>query len=204
VILYIPNPYINANSTQVTGLELESHYKWKLGDFGSLYSSLDWSHAMSFILTQDGTSYQLAGTHGPSIVGGNTGNPKDRIQATFSWDKGPWDVTTAFNWISSYSVTDPSLAGSTTCQDALSNQSPYFTSVPTNFCTIGSFLTTELTVRYQYSKNLTVHLAVNNLFDRQPPIDLSTYGGGLLPYNPSLHQEGAVGRFYQAGLTYSF
>ena len=163
---------------------------------------------MSYILETGGVSYQLAGTHGPSIIGGNTGNPKDRIQASFTWDKGPWDITTALNYVGSYSIVDPSYEGGSTCATALEAVQgyPYFPSgnAPSNYCTIGSFMTTDLTARYKFSKQLTVHVAMNNVFDRQPPADLSTYGGGLYPFNPSLHMSGAIGRFVQAGLTYSF
>ena len=207
-ILYVPNEYVNANSTKVSGIELETHYKWKLGEYGSLLTSLDWSHTMSYILNTGTASYQLAGTHGPSIIGGNTGNPKDRIQGTLTWSKDALDVTTAMNWISSYSIVDPSYAGGSTCSTALSAVQgyPFFPNgnAPSSYCTIGSFLTTDLTVRYKLNKNSSVHFAVNNLFNRQPPTDLSTYGGGALPYNPSLHASGAIGRFVQAGVTYSF
>jgi len=208
LILYIPNEYINANSTTTSGIELETHYKFGLGNYGSLLTSLDWSHMMSYVLDADGVSYQLAGTHGPSIIGGNTGNPKDRIQATLTWDKGPWDVTTALNYVGGYSVVDPSYEGGSTCATALAAVQgyPYFPggNAPSSYCQIGSFMTTDLTVRYKVSKQLVVHAAMNNVFDRQPPTDLSTYGGGLYPFNPSLHMSGAIGRFVQAGLTYSF
>jgi iron complex outermembrane receptor protein len=44
------------------------------------------------------------------------------------------------------------------------------------------------------------------VFDRQPPIDVATYGnaGTQTAYNASLHQAGAVGRFYSLGLNYVF
>ncbi|MET3106871.1 iron complex outermembrane receptor protein [Oxalobacteraceae bacterium GrIS 2.11] len=206
-ILYIPNEYINANSTKTSGWELETHYKWKLGDYGTLLTSLDWSHTMSYILTTGGTEFQLAGTHGPSIIGGNTGNPKDRAQFTVTYDKGPWDVTATANWVSDYLVYDPSYQGATDCETSLQAVQglPFFPNgdAPKNYCKVGSFMTTDLTVRYKISKQLVVHFAANNLFNRKPPVDLSTYGGNT-PFNPSLHQSGAIGTFLQAGVTYNF
>jgi iron complex outermembrane recepter protein len=35
-----------------------------------------------------------------------------------------------------------------------------------------------------------------------PPLDTITYGG--INYNPSLHQAGAIGRFFQIGARYRF
>ena len=173
---------------------------------------------MSYVLDigtgADAGTYQLAGTHGPSIIGGNTANPKDRIQASLTYAKGPLDVTTAFNWIGSYSVEDPSFyvdptPGANQCQSTLANgvqTLPYFAAgnAPSQYCTVHAFLDTDLTIRYKLNKQLSMHFAVNNLFNQSPPVDLSTYGGLPFQYNPSLHMQGAIGRFMQAGVTYSF
>ena len=41
--------------------------------------------------------------------------------------------------------------------------------------------------------------------DSQPPVDLETYGAsGNDPYNPAMHQAGAIGRFYNLGASYTF
>ena len=76
--------------------------------------------------------------------------------------------------------------------------------IPNNFCKVPSFLDTDLTVYYKFSKQLDVHFSMSNVFNRKPPVDLATYGGMGLPYNPSLHEAGVTGRFLNAGLTYSF
>ncbi|MDE2147439.1 MAG: TonB-dependent receptor, partial [Burkholderiales bacterium] len=113
-ILYIPVEYVNANSTKTSGWELGSSYRYKLGSYGSLLTELNWSHTMSYVLTLGGTGYQLAGTHGPLVIGGDTGNPKDKAQLSFTWNKDAWQVATAFNWMSSFDLTDPSF-GITNC-----------------------------------------------------------------------------------------
>ena len=215
-ILYIPVEFVNANSTKVSGLEFDTRYKFKLGEMGNLTTELNWSHTMSYIFTQAGTAYQLAGTHGPAVIGGNTGNPKDRIQATITWDKGPLQVAATFNWISSFDLSDPSGSNAgtpvLTCADGV-QQGGYFAawfpgaaSQPTNsqYCKVQSFLDTDLSASYKIDKHWTVHGAVTNLFNQAPPLDLNTYGGGNLPYNPSMHQVGAVGRFVNIGANYRF
>lgn len=202
-ILYYPNFYINANSVKTSGLELESRYKFKMGEYGSLTTSFDWSHTMSYILTTDGQSYQLAGTHGPFIIGGDTGNPKDRIQASFTYDKNAISFTTTFNWISSFDLTDPSF-GLNTCDDGGSVVGWFSGNVPSQYCHVASFLDTDMTLRYIVSKQLLLHVGVLNVFNRQAPLDFNTYGGGQFPVNPSMHLAGMVGRSVNAGLTYSF
>jgi hypothetical protein len=42
------------------------------------------------------------------------------------------------------------------------------------------------------------------VFDKPPPFDAVTYGGGGSAAYSTLDQAGAVGRFYQVGATYKF
>ena len=213
-ILYIPVQYVNANSTKVNGWELDTRYKWSLGQWGSLTTELDWSHTMSYIFTTGGVAYQLAGTHGPAVIGGNTGNPRDRAQFTLTYERGPLQIAGTVNYISSFSLTDPSGSNAgvpvLTCEDGV-NQGGYFAAwIPSgsptdsSVCKVHSFTTLNLVAVYKVTKNWTVKGTIDNVFDRQPPLDLNTYGGGNLPYNPSMHQAGAVGRFFSVGVNYTF
>jgi hypothetical protein len=42
------------------------------------------------------------------------------------------------------------------------------------------------------------------LFNTNPPVDLETYVGGAFYRYTTLDQDGAVGRFFLAGVTYRF
>lgn len=216
-ILYVPVQFVNANSTKVSGWELDTKYKFGLGGWGSLTTELDWSHTMSYLFVTGDGSFQLAGTHGPGVIGGNTGNPKDRAQFTLTYEKGPVQVAATLNYISSFDLTDPSgsnngtpFTPNLTCADGANNGGYFASFVPSgeptdsSACRVHSFTTLNLTGVYKFSKNWTFRAAIDNVFDRQPPLDLNTYGGGNLPYNPSMHQAGAVGRFFSLGATYTF
>lgn len=222
-IIYVPVAYVNANSTLVNGVELTSKYRFDLGDAGSLTADFDWSKTTSYQYTIQGQTFQLAGTHGPGVIGGNTGNPKDRVQANLTWEDGPWQVRTTFNYISSFSLTDPSgsnFGGPSAliadgievndCAGGVANGGtflPWFTGgTPTNgkYCRVQQFLDTDLYAAYHFGEHWTLHASVLNVFNEQPPLDLNTYGGGNLPYNPSMHQAGAVGRFINAGFLVTF
>ena len=203
-VLYSPALFVNANSTKARGFEIDMHYKFKMGDAGNLLTRLNWSHTASYVLTTGGVAYQLAGTHGPFIVGGNTGNPKDRVQLTLTYDKGPLDITTAFNWIGKFSLTDPSFGLNDCAAGASAGQFFPAGNVPNKYCEVKAFLSTDLTLRYRFNKKLTLNASVANLFNAQPPVDLNTYGGGQLPYNPSMHSAGATGRFFNIGASYNF
>ena len=68
-------------------------------------------------------------------------------------------------------------------------------------CRIGSFTTFDLTTRWKATRNWEVFGSIQNLFDRKPPFDPTTYGA--INYNP-LDVSGAVGRIFLAGARYKF
>jgi len=211
-ISYATSPYVNSGTTSTQGVELDLNWKMNLGEAGKVRANLTFNHLISYELESAGEKFELAGTHGPSVVSGNTGNPKNRAQLVLGWDKGPVGVTTTFNWVSDYSNLDPSL-GELDCTHVAAGVGGrgYFANVagsknPASYCRTPSFLSTDLNVTYKVNSNLSLRASILNLFDRQPPIDVATYGnaGAVTAYNASLHQAGAVGRFFSIGATYSF
>jgi iron complex outermembrane recepter protein len=216
-IAFVNVDYFNASSTKTTGIDIETHYSFKFGGGGQLTTGLAFARMLSYDVTlPDGKTYKLAGTHGPVVVGGDTGSPKDRAQFSLSYENGPLTIASTTNYISGYDVTDPSV-GTTTCALALGDNanSPRFnegTDAPSQFCKVKSFTYTNLAFQYRTTKNLTWKLSITNLFDKQPPVDMDTYGatganassGPGAAYNPSLHQVGAVGRFASVGMSYRF
>ncbi|NVD99290.1 TonB-dependent receptor [Massilia sp. BJB1822] len=208
-IAYITSPFVNAGSTETSGVEMDLSYKHKLGDLGTAKVGLTVNHMINYKLTSGDKTVELAGTHGPSAISGNTGNPRNRAQLTLGWDRGPLTTTATANWVSSYSGLDPA-GGVTDCADAWSLSSRGYYSggshQPLEFCKIKSFTTVDLNVLYRFDKNLTLKASILNLFDKRPPLDVATYGnaGSNYGYNATLHQAGAVGRFFSLGASYNF
>lgn len=208
-ILYGLSPYINAGSTETHGIEADVRYRWRLGDMGTITANLSAAHVFGYETEVAGESYQLAGTQGPSSVGGATGNPKDRAQFTLGYARGPLDVTATVNYTSGFSTFDPAL-GETDCASTGTNVGgrPYFQGLvqPAWYCDVSSFTSTNLNVAYKVTENLTIRGAILNLFDKEAPYDVATYGnaGNQTSYNASLHQPGAVGRFFSLGANYTF
>jgi iron complex outermembrane receptor protein len=208
-MIYAPSTYVNAGSTKTSGIEADVGYKWRLGDKGTFKANLSVTHVFSYTTEVAGKSYQLAGTQGPSIVSGATGNPKDRAQLTLGWSRGPLDVTTTTNFTSSFSTIDPSLGFNDCSRTGFDvGGRTYFQGLvqPSQYCTVSSFTTTNLNVQYKVSQNLTLKGSILNLFAKQPPFDVATYGNASAQtsYNASLHQAGAIGRFFSVGATYVF
>lgn len=208
-ILFAESAYINGGSTKTSGVETDIGYRWNLNESGVIRANLSYAHTISYEQTVAGVTYQLAGTQGPSVVSGATGSPKDRAQLSLGWTRGPLDINTTLNYTSSFSALDPSVGG-TDCTTAAADIAGrnYFQNLsqPLQYCHVPSFTTTNLNVQYKVSPNLTLKGSILNVFDRQPPFDLSTYGNATTQtsYNASLHQAGAVGRFFSLGLAYTF
>ena len=202
-IAYYPATPINANSTRTRGLEFDSRYRWNLGGYGQLRTELQYTHAFSYVMTINGEAYELAGGHGPAGIGADTANPKDRAELDLEWERGPLDVATTLHWTKGYDLTDPS-GGQLTCADGGTVNGVFPNgNTPAQFCRVHSFLETDLSMNYKIGPKWTLHASVTNLFNQQPPVDVSTYGSGY-PYNLSLHSAGAVGRYFNIGANYRF
>ncbi|WP_035375045.1 TonB-dependent receptor domain-containing protein [Pseudoduganella violaceinigra] len=205
-MLFAPYPYENALFTSTRGLDLDMRLRFNVEGVGKISAELIESHMFSYKQgTKGGETVELAGTHGPSGVSGDTGNPKDRAQLILGFENGPLNLTGTVNWVSGYSVTDPSNANALTCQDAIDNGSGAFANAPAQFCRVKHFTSFDLNASYKLTDRWTIHGSILNLFNKQPPLDFQTYGSAASTfYNPALHQAGAVGRFFNIGANYKF
>ncbi len=207
-ILYDTYPFLNANSTTTSGLDLDTVARYELGEAGHLKAEVQVSYMLQYDLTTQGVTYHLAGSHGPAFVSEDTGTPRTRGAFSLTWGKGPFEITGTVNYISHYSVLDPS-EKITDCSIALG--STFTGDVPSRFCHVPSFTELNVTARYDVNEHLQVHAGVVNLLNRHAPYDLQTFGSagngaqqGGAPYNPSYHQDGAVGPMITVGGIYTF
>jgi iron complex outermembrane receptor protein len=205
---YFTTPYVNLNSTRVRGIDFGWKTKLGLDEFGTLTADLNWSHLLEYLYTSSAGTVDLAGTHGPSVISGDTATPRNRARFALSWDRGPYGATGTLNYVGPYNVTDPSF-GEPDCLSSLNNTftvgGPAFpggTTPPPKYCNVSSFTTFDLYLKWNPDKHWLVHGTVRNLFNRAPPIDLQSYGS--FNFNPSLHMDGAIGRFFDLGLSYSW
>jgi iron complex outermembrane receptor protein len=201
-------PYVNASSTKTSGYDVDLLYHWDMGAIGRVTGEVTWTHELTYQLIVGGSTFDLAGTHGPSGVSGDTGNPKDRINARLSWIKGPITITPSIDYVSHFSITDGS-SGIPDCASAIAYGGNFpggVTSQNQQFCNVGYFLETDVFGAYQLTTNFQLHASVTNLFNKQPPVDVQTYGSGsiFLPYDAAMHQDGAVGRYFLVGFDYDF
>jgi len=209
-------PYINAGVTTTSGLDLDLRSRFDIGIAGRLTLDVNFTHMIQYEYGYQGTTFDLVGTHGPSGISGDTGNPRDRAVASLTWDKARFSSTLSVNYTSSFSITDPS-AGYDTCLEALKSGAPsaYGSAISSSvatlasawypYCSVAHFTDVNLYASYAATDHVSVHASITNLFNSDAPVDLQTYGGGAeLRYDAALDQDGAVGRFFLVGVTAKF
>ncbi len=204
--IYTLSTYENAGEVVVEGVDVDLIAHFDLGNFGRISPQLNYSHEFEWNMSScyAGTcdTVYLAGTHGPTGISGDTGNPEDRAVFTLAWDRGPWDVTWTVNYVGHYSLEDPSV-GIDTCAEAVAasfNAAKFLDGVyPSSACTVPHFTYVNLYASYSFTKDLMVYGSIVNVFNQPPPLDVQTYGGGLLAYNPSMAEAGAIGAFFNVG-----
>ena len=70
---------------------------------------------------------------------------------------------------------------------------PLPSKVPSSFCNVGSFTDTDLYAVYKINTNFSVHGSILNVFDKPPPLDMTTYGGGgETTYDPAFPPDRSV------------
>ena len=134
---------------------------------------------------------------------------------TLQWIKGPFTATANINYVGRFNVLDPS-AGNNTCEDGaeLQRQRDTVATRAAGLLQRGLVHLREpqLPVRAQQAVD-AAGLGAES-FNAKPPFDFETYGSSAghnpnaanngVPYNPALHQTGAVGPFWSIGFIYQF
>jgi iron complex outermembrane receptor protein len=99
--------------------------------------------------------------------------------AAAAWRLGPWSSTVFVNHIGSFTPEDP-----------------------TTVSKVGSYTTVNVSGSYAMPWNGAIHLGVNNIFDRDPPLDLSDGTSAQPFYNQYFHDP--YGRTWWAGYVQRF
>lgn len=195
-IVSVLSNYVNSATTEVRGIDLDARTTIRMGDAGSLTADAKWTHLLRWRRTeQDGSVREFAGTHGNCDVSNCMGTPDNRVNLSLTWDRGPMRLTGTVNYRGKLDnvlfENDPD-----GCATHFAD-----TSDAPNGCKIGSFTTLDLTARYKLSTKTELFASIQNVFDKTPPLDVTTYGADS--YNP-LDYSGALGRYFNVGLRYTF
>ena len=188
--------YVNSAQSEVRGVDVEFRQGFTVGRVSGFVLDLKWTHLFKWLRTeQEGTSRDFAGTHGNCDVTNCIGTPDDRVNFRLSWEREVWKVSANLNFRGNLKNTffknDPEGCAS---HFANGDDAP-------SGCELPSFTTVDLTARWMAMPKLELFGSVQNLFDQVAPLDPLTYGAQA--FNP-LDTQGAIGRFFTAGVRYRF
>jgi iron complex outermembrane recepter protein len=194
-VLEVQSPFENNSRSRLKGIDVDLNHRMALGDLGTLSAKLKWAYLHSYEKSfKGGATVEYADTHGPMVVSGNTGTPKNKANVELAWERGLVGVSAYLNYVGSYLNKDNRGAD---CFNHFANGEP-----APGACRVASFTTLDLRASYKPRKDTEVYFSVSNLFDRIAPLDPSSYIN--LNFNPSFHLAGAVGRSFNAGIRHDF
>lgn len=213
-LISIATPYVNAGGTKTSGVDLEVVMRNALGENGRLSTRLNASYLISYEKAQNAgdPAFDLVGTMGGIAYDlTSVGElPRWKSSLASTWTRGPHTLTGTLNYVSPislmaiYSVQDDGSIGpydEPYCQFGRPGVQPNYAKFYPD-CKVHSWTTFDLAYAYEYSKNLTLGLNIQNLFDERAPFDASSTSYATGGYNSTLHN--GRGRYFTAKLAYRF
>jgi len=183
-------PYENADKVTTDGIDVAATWRLPLQDWGRLTTTLEWTHILNFKRNIGGTTYQYAGTHGPTSLSSAAGMPQDRANLVLAWDRGPWNVAGTIRYVGPMDNIE-------------SEEQPGCLQLGDPYCTVASFTTLDLYAAYKGFKNFEIFGSVINVFNKLAPFDRQAgYGAYNFNYNYAL--SGAIGTQFNIGARYTF
>ncbi|MDR6626260.1 TonB-dependent receptor [Caulobacter segnis] len=185
-VLSVASPYINADSLVTSGLDLNVQASFFLPADVKWTTNVEATTIFDYRYTQDGNTYDYVGTEAPYVLSSGAGTPKNRLQWTNTFERGPIRVTGVMSYVSGMRQGDDSYQEGCLYGDTDFN------------CRIKSFTTVDLTGAYDVTDKATVYADVMNLFDAGPMFNPANYAG--VNWNPTYSQSGIVGRYFRVGM----
>ncbi|NVD70835.1 TonB-dependent receptor [Duganella sp. BJB1802] len=172
----------NLSSTQTRGVDVDARGSFSVGEWGRVSLSASYNRMNSYLSTD------VPGNDPVDYVGYYL-QPKNRGRAGVAWDRGPWDASVNWSYVGGYSVKS---TPDTACSFQAANP---------QLCDVHSWLTASAYIGYKGFRNLELSLSVQNLANKEAPMDASQLAY-LQGYGTSYHSQ--LGRYVQLTASYKF
>ncbi len=178
-VTFLDLRYLNIGRTQVRGADFGLQYRWRIGNQGWLRTTVDATHIADH-------EKKASNDSAVSSVAGYYNSPRWRGSGAVTLGRNALSTTLSFSYTGGFKQADSSLSSCVYQQE--------FPSA----CHIASFTTLNWTGSFQFNEKTRLHVAISNLFDKQPPFDL-TYQRIV---NTSFHD--LRGRYFRIQVAHSF
>jgi iron complex outermembrane receptor protein len=202
-VLIINVPYVNANYSITTGIDLAATGKFNLTEDIKLTSRVEVTHVIKYDLHTGTAIQKYAGTLGPNDLSSGNGTP--------DW-RGNWQNTLAFGEKYTLSATAYYVGKiKSVAQDqrtdvtcATGNQyNTGNTAMGEKFCNIKKFINVDLNGTAQIKDGIQLYGTVGNLFDARAPIAPGAYASAP-NFLTTWHYAGLIGRTFKVGVRFEY
>jgi iron complex outermembrane receptor protein len=176
--------YTNLGSTKVWGYDIELKARQDLGSAGRVGLTIVYNKMPRYLVAnvKDAPEVDYAGTYS---------QPKERFKAGIDWDIGDWSTTLSGNYtggfLRAFSPADLSC--------------PYSGGAHPELCRVSAWSTADLYVAYKGIKNLTLSVNIDNIENREAPLDENRVTR-YVAYNAGYHSQ--MGRKITLAGKYTF
>jgi iron complex outermembrane receptor protein len=216
-LLMVATPWRNQGRTELGGVDIEARLRNKLGEWGSLSTTLRSTYVQTYKIQQnDGDAmHNVVGTipgYSDWALTGGTAMPRWKSTLASTWTRGDHAVNASVNYTGPVSLLRR-YDGDTTypipfchfgtrkstdgAADRDTSNPLYETFYPK--CSIKEWVTVNLGYTYSGFKNWTLNANVQNLFDTKAPYDPTNTTAG---FNEDLHNP--YGRYFNFSARYKF
>ncbi|RZA21645.1 MAG: TonB-dependent receptor [Lysobacteraceae bacterium] len=176
---------INVAKQTLDAVTVDMNYRQDLGAYGSLGLSGSWTRNLDHVLQDYPTDPEVDALNDPYW----STDPKYKANASLSWNKARWTTTVYANYI-----------GPTPNYRATLQPIGYGFAGAGK---LGSYTTANASVNFDLTEDLKLSFLVNNLANRMPDMDVSSYPGTSgAPYNSSNFN--VLGRAYYLEAKWNF
>ena len=176
--------YTNLGSTKVWGYDIELKARQDFGAAGRVGLTIVYNKMPRYLVAnvKDAPEVDYAGTYS---------QPKERFKAGIDWDIGDWSTTLTGNYTGSF----------LRAFSPADLNCPYSGGAHPELCRVSAWSTADLYVAYKGFKNLTLSVNVDNIENREAPLDeqrVTRY----VAYNAGYHSQ--MGRVVTLAAKYTF
>ena len=190
--------FINAASVSTQGLDLDLRAKFNLYPGIRFLSDIEGTDTLTYKVAQvGGPAQEYVGTDSPFALNTSPGVSQYKAVWSNTLIVNKAEVSAIAHYQSGITLEGIDVAGYGVCLSGGPTGAPF----PSN-CHEHHFAYFDMTGMYHLTKDIDLTAAIENVLDTKPPLEPAVGAG--TNYDPTFAMAGIVGRFFRAGVKYSF
>ena len=193
----------NADSEEVSGLDLGANVKLGLGGDVTLSSSAEASYLIKYAFTQGGVTLRYDGSLSPCDYTSCSGSPKWRATWANTIDFGDASITGVVYYTSPFGLNAVDYGENDCTFIGGQGIKAYKGTTIAAQCRSEAIWNFDLSARVRIADRFTLYANALNVLDIKAPLDVSA-AYGTPRYNPAWAQPNVIGRYFRVGAKVDF